>query len=63
VAVVLIIEDEDQVRVLAESVLREHEHRTLSASTAEQALALLESEEVIDLLFTDIGLHGRAHIG
>ena len=30
--------------------------RTLSASSAEEALALLEREEHIDLLFTDLGL-------
>jgi two-component system, cell cycle sensor histidine kinase and response regulator CckA len=57
VAVVLIVEDEDQVRVLAESILREHGHDTLSAANAEQALALIASEQTIDLLFTDIGLH------
>lgn len=38
-AVVLIVEDEDQVRVLAEGILQDGGHETLSASTAEQALA------------------------
>jgi DNA-binding NtrC family response regulator len=53
---ILIVEDEEQVRVLAESILQEAGHQTLSASSAEEALALLEREEHIDLLFTDLGL-------
>ena len=36
-AVILIVEDEDQVRVLAESCLQEQGHRTVSAATAEEA--------------------------
>jgi len=51
---VLIVEDEDQVRVLAESYLRENGHRTLSASTAAEALALLGVSDGIEILFTDI---------
>jgi CheY-like chemotaxis protein len=37
-AVVLIVEDEEQVRVLAEAIIRELGHETLTAGTAEQAL-------------------------
>lgn len=55
-AVVLIVEDEEQVRVLAESYLREQGHQTVSAATAQEALAVLDVTERIDLLFTDIGL-------
>lgn len=55
-AIVLVVEDEDQVRVLAESYLREQGHQTVSAATAEQALAVVDVSEGIDLLFTDIGL-------
>ena len=62
-AVVLVVEDEDQVRVLAESCLQEHGHKTLSASTIPEALALLDSKEPIDVLFTDIGLKGEIHAG
>jgi len=40
-AVVLIVEDEDQVRVLAESYLEEQGHQVLSAGTPAGALALL----------------------
>lgn len=55
-ALMLIVEDDDQVRVLAESCLQEQGHRTLTASTAAEALAVLEVASNVDLLFTDIGL-------
>ena len=48
--------DDEQVRFLAESILQEEGHQTLSASTPEQAIALLEAGEHIDLLFTDLEL-------
>ena len=62
-ATVLIVEDEDQVRVLAESYLREQGHQTVSAATAEEALAVFEVVERIDVLFTDINLRGDVHSG
>lgn len=62
-AVVLIVEDEEQVRVLAESYLQEQGHQTISAATEDEALATLEATEHVDLLFTDIGLHGDIHAG
>jgi CheY-like chemotaxis protein len=62
-ATVLIVEDEDQVRVLAESYLREQGHQTVSAANAEEALAVFEVVERIDVLFTDINLHGDIHSG
>ncbi|MFZ0609988.1 MAG: response regulator [Xanthobacteraceae bacterium] len=62
-AVVLIVEDEEQVRVLAESYLQEQGHQTVSAATADEALAALEATDDVDLLFTDIGLHGDIHAG
>ena len=60
---ILIVEDEEQVRVLAESCLREHGHQTLSAATMEQALALLDVADSIDLLFVDLGLYEDRNIG
>jgi CheY-like chemotaxis protein len=62
-ATVLIVEDEDQVRVLAESYLREQGHQTVSAANAEEALAVFEVVTRIDVLFTDINLHGEIHAG
>ena len=62
-AVVLIVEDEEQVRVLAEGILQDRGHTTLSANTPEQALALLEGTERVDLIFTDIGLQSDIQAG
>jgi DNA-binding NtrC family response regulator len=61
--VVLIVEDEEQVRVLAEAIIRELGHETLTAGTAEQALAVVEERADIDLLFTDIGLQQDSEAG
>jgi DNA-binding NtrC family response regulator len=55
-AVVLVVDDEEQVRVLAESILQGSGHQTLSAATVDQALALIRTDPSIELLFTDINL-------
>jgi CheY-like chemotaxis protein len=52
---ILIVEDEAQVLMLAESVLNEAGYETLSASTVAEALAIIETDRKIDLLFTDLG--------
>jgi DNA-binding NtrC family response regulator len=62
-AVVLVVEDEAQVLVLAESYLQERGHKTLSASSITEATALLEKTDKIDLLFTDIGLKDDPEAG
>jgi CheY-like chemotaxis protein len=62
-AVVLVVDDEEQVRVLAESVLQDCGHQTLSAATVDQALALIRTEQAIELLFTDINLADDAEAG
>jgi DNA-binding NtrC family response regulator len=62
-AVILIVEDEEHVRVLAESCFQEQGHQTVSTATPHQALAVLGVTERVDLLFTDIGLHGDLHAG
>jgi CheY-like chemotaxis protein len=56
VAIVLLIEDEDQVRVLAESYLEEQGHTVLTAASKDGALAILQSGQPVDLLFADLGL-------
>ena len=61
-AAILVVEDEEHVRVLAESYLREQGHETFSAATRDQALAVLEAAK-IDLLFVDIGLYEHREIG
>lgn len=55
-AVILVVEDEAQILILATSYLEEQGHMTLTAGTLEQALALIDSDNEIDVLFTDIGL-------
>ena len=56
VAIVLVVEDEEQVRVLAESILQDADHQTITAANADEALSLLKSDRTIDVLFTDLGL-------
>jgi CheY-like chemotaxis protein len=62
-AVVLLVEDEEQVRVLAESYLEEQGHEVLSAGSPQGAIALLEKAPHIDVLFTDIDLKGDIAAG
>lgn len=62
-AVVLLVEDEEQVRVLAESYLEQQGHKVLSAGTPEGAIALLEQTQSINLLFTDLDLKGNVEAG
>jgi CheY-like chemotaxis protein len=49
--------------ILAESYLEKQGHKTLTASTLEQALALIDSENEIDVLFTDLGLGNDLQAG
>jgi DNA-binding NtrC family response regulator len=54
---ILIVEDDQLVRLPAESILQERGLTTLSASTLEQAIATLDGGHEVELLFTDLGLH------
>jgi DNA-binding NtrC family response regulator len=64
VAILLVVEDDEQVRVLVESFLETGGHKTLSAGSVEQALALLENEEHhIDLLLTDLRMQDDSEAG
>ena len=62
-AAVLVVEDEEQVRVLAVSFLEGEGYKVLSAATLEQALALLKGDESIDLMFLDVGLRDDLEAG
>jgi len=55
---VLVVEDEDTVRMLVVDVLDELGYAALEAVDADGALAILESGAPIDLLVTDVGLPG-----
>ncbi len=54
-ALVLIAEDDEPIRVIAESILQDHGYTVLTAANAAEALTLLKSHDV-DLLFTDINM-------
>ena len=62
-ATVLLVEEDDQVRVLAESYLEEQGHEVLSAGTAPGALALLAKTSQLELLFTNVDLKGEIAAG
>jgi len=64
---VIIVEDEAQVLLLAESVLQQAGHDTLSAATVAEAQAVINGDGPMDLVFTDVQLgnhvEGRITIG
>ena len=55
-AVILVVEDEVFTRQVAEMMIQDWGHDTLSASDGEEALLFLRSDGQIDGLFTDIYL-------
>jgi DNA-binding NtrC family response regulator len=58
---VLLVEDEDLIRSLAEQILVECGYRVLPAANASEATAIAErSDERIDLLLTDIVMPGSS---
>jgi DNA-binding NtrC family response regulator len=67
VATILIIEDEPALLILAESVLQNAGYTTLTASSLEEAQALLKGDMKPDLVFTDVILakerEGGLHVG
>jgi DNA-binding NtrC family response regulator len=57
---VFIVEDETQVCMLAESILQQAGHDTLSAATVAEAQSIINSDETFDLVFTDLQLGAHA---
>ena len=55
-SVVLIVEDNDSIRIVAASMLRRAGFNSLSASTVSEAIALIHSPVHFDICFTDIAL-------
>ena len=62
-ATVLMVEDEEQIRVLAESVLQDAGHKVVTATGIEGAKALLNTDQQIDVLFLDLNLGGDPEAG
>ena len=55
---ILVVEDNEGVRLVALKQLENLGYRTLEAENAKEALAILDREPEIDLLFTDIVMPG-----
>jgi DNA-binding NtrC family response regulator len=62
-AVVLVVEDDEQIRVMAESVLQEAGYAVIAATGSEGAQALLQTQQAIDVLFIDLMLGGDLEAG
>jgi CheY-like chemotaxis protein len=58
--VVLLVEDNEEVRVYSAMILAELGYSVLEAAEAGPALAILRSNQRIDLLFTDVVLPGQS---
>jgi CheY-like chemotaxis protein len=59
-AVILIVEDDVFIRQIAELMIEDCGHNTLSATDVDEALSVLRSHQHIDALFTDISLKTAA---
>ncbi|MHC8305706.1 response regulator [Pseudomonas sp. PB3P13] len=58
-SIILVVEDDNIVRMLIVDVLEELEYKVLEANGCEEALEFLNDEDQhIDLLMTDVGLPG-----
>jgi CheY-like chemotaxis protein len=60
---ILLVEDEDGVRAVARQVLQRHGYAVIEVARPEDALALADTSQAVDLLLTDIvmpGVGGRA---
>ena len=55
---ILLVEDDDTVRLVARDMLEDAGFEVLEADTADAALAVLEGEPGIGTLFTDIDMPG-----
>ena len=62
-ATILLVEDDDQVRVLTGSFLEQQGHQVLLAGTPGGAIAILKKTDHVDLLFTDVDLKGEIAAG
>ena len=58
---ILVVEDEDDVRELVSTSLRNRGYSVLSVPNAEVALQILMEQVKFDLLFTDIVMPGELH--
>jgi CheY-like chemotaxis protein len=57
-AVILVVEDDEDVRTLVKATLADMNYQVISASDGPSALEILRSDRHIDLLFTDVVMPG-----
>ena len=57
--VILLVEDEVLVRMLAADVLSEAGFTVLESTNAQEALTLLEARPDVQVLFTDVNIRAR----
>jgi CheY-like chemotaxis protein len=57
---ILIVDDEEPIRMFVDRVLRDAGHLTFSAADGVEALALAQKEEVFDVVVTDLMMPGMA---
>jgi DNA-binding NtrC family response regulator len=62
-AVILIVEDDVFIREVADMMIQDWGHQTLTASDVDEALSILRTAQPIDALFTDIYLKSAVHGG
>ncbi|MEW5306607.1 MAG: hypothetical protein WDW36_009061 [Sanguina aurantia] len=55
---VLLVEDDDSVRLLVKDVLKELGYNALEAAEPQSGVSLLASSQRIDLMISDVGLPG-----
>ena len=60
---ILVVEDEAIVLLNTESVLLDAGYDTVTASSFPQAEAIIQSDQPLDLIFTDINLHDELEGG
>lgn len=56
---ILVVEDDDDVRATSVALLRDLGYRVFEATTADNALVIVQSGSNIDLLFTDVVMPGK----
>src|SRR5438477_4039855 len=56
---VLVVDDDDDVRALAVSILHDAGFRPIPATSGDTAMMMLQSGLTVDLLFTDIVMPGE----
>lgn len=57
-SVILVVEDEPLIRLAAMDLIAELGHQALEASSADEAIALLEAHPEISIVFTDVQMAG-----